>query len=235
MKKISILDVPEDLLEDDPIHEIPQTHQRKSKVTTAKIDQTSDPLPTEILIKEVAEILGIDAQELNDWGKNVRAPMEVLKNILLTAKRFKLNPLLGHIAWELNKENDWEIYIPIDGWIALIHREPTLKGLGFHQAAETENGIPIWMECTIYRSDLAHPVTVREYYAELKTNHPMWIQMPYRMLRHKTLQQCARLVFGISMQELKIPFTTHNTGKLLVTHLSHSSPNSKAMLRGKLI
>lgn len=235
MKKISILDMPEDLLEDDPIHEIPQTRQGKSKVTTAKVDRAIDPLPTEILIKEVAEVLGINAQELNDWGKNVRAPLEVLKNILLTAKRFTLNPILGHIAWEMNEESDWEIYIPIDGWIALIHREPTLKGLAFHQAAKTENAIPIWMECTIYRSDLAYPVTVREYYAELKSDHPMWIQMPYRMLRHKTLQQCVRLAFGISMPELKIPFRIQDTRKPLVTHPSHSSANRKAILRQKLI
>jgi hypothetical protein len=234
MKKVSILNMSEDLLREDPIQGIPQTHWGKSKVTTTQIDRVTKQFSIEILIKEVAGVLGINAQELNDWVKNIHASTEVLKNILLTAKRFKLNPILGHIAWEINKENDWEIYIPIDGWIALIHREPTFKGLGFQQAPETENAIPNWMECTIYRSDLDYPVTVREYYAELKTDHPMWIEMPYRMLRHKTLQQCARLAFGISMQELKIPLTPHNTEELLVAHPSHSTPNRKAMLRQKL-
>jgi hypothetical protein len=112
---------------------------------------------------------------------------------------------LGQIDWEANLDGSYEGYIPIDGWISLIHRQPTFQGIHFHQSPETEHEIPIWMECTIYRSDLTHPITVREYYAELKTDHPMWSQMPRRMLRHKTLQQCARLAFGISAPELKIP------------------------------
>ena len=129
-------------------------------------------------------------------------PEELLKAILRIAKRCKLNPVFGQIAWELDTTGDYEVYIPIDGWIALIHREPSFQGLTFHQSAETKNNIPMWMECTIYRSDLPHPITVREYFAELKTDHPMWQRMPRRMLRHKTMQQCARLAFRISTQKI---------------------------------
>ena len=85
----------------------------------------------------------------------------------------------------------------------MIHRQPTFQGITFEQPSETENGIPIWMECRLYRSDLTHSVVVREYYAELKTDHPIWQQIPRRMLRHKSLQQCARLAFDISIQEFK--------------------------------
>jgi hypothetical protein len=99
-----------------------------------------------------------------------------------------LNPLLGQIDWELNLDGSYEVYIPIDGWITMIHREPSFKRLTFSQATETEEGIPIWMDCSIYRADLIQPITVREYYSELKTDHPIWNQMPRRMLRHKTLQ-----------------------------------------------
>jgi hypothetical protein len=56
---------------------------------------------------------------------------------------------------------------------------------------------PVWMECTIHRSDFAVPMTVREYLSEVRTDHAIWDQMPRRMLRHKTFQQCARLAFGI--------------------------------------
>ena len=41
------------------------------------------------------------------------------------------------------------------------------------------------------------PTITREYYLEVKTDHPTWLQMPRRMLRHRALTQCARLAFGI--------------------------------------
>jgi hypothetical protein len=41
------------------------------------------------------------------------------------------------------------------------------------------------------------PTITREYYLEVKTEHPTWLQMPRRMLRHRALTQCARLAFGI--------------------------------------
>jgi hypothetical protein len=115
----------------------------------------------------------------------------------------------------------------------LIHRQPTFQGIAFNQSPETEDGIPIWMECTIYRSDLTHPVTVREYYAELKTEHPMWSQMPNRMLRHKTLQQCARLAFGIAVPEFKTSVPSKSTTKSTFSNTSVPI-NHKALLKEKL-
>ena len=215
MKKASILDMPEDLLDEDQPH-------RPS-------EPALDPLVT-----EVANTLGISPQELNHWTKEAEAPEGVLKLILRVAKRYQLNPLLGQIDWELNLDGSYEVYIPIDGWIAMIHREPSFKGLTFSQAIETEDGIPIWMECSIYRADLIQPIAVREYYVEVKTEHPMWQQMPRRMLRHKTLQQCARLAFGISVPELKIPITPPMMGKPAMVYASQSAPDRKALLKEKL-
>ena len=212
MKKVSILDLPEDLLEEDQPH-------RPSEPTLDR------------LVTEVANTLEITSQELSHWTKEAVVPEEVLKLILRNALRLKLNPLLGQIDWELNLDGSYEVYIPIDGWIAMIHREPSFKGLTFSQATETEEGIPIWMECSIYRADLIQPITVREYYAELKTDHPIWNQMPRRMLRHKTLQQCARLTFGISVPELRIPNMQPVTEKAAMLQSSQSEPNRKALLR----
>lgn len=215
MKRVPILDMPEDLLDNDQPH-------RPS-------EPTLDPLVT-----EVANTLGITSQELSHWAKEAVAPEEVLKVILRTALRFKLNPLVGQIDWELNLDGSYEVYIPIDGWIAMIHREPSFKGLSFSQATETELGIPLWMECSIYRADLIQPITVREYYAELKTDHPMWTQMPRRMLRHKTLQQCARLAFGISIPELN---PRRHATRPLVSSISLQTSchvGSKKLLKEKL-
>ncbi|BEI41402.1 hypothetical protein PHIN9_13330 [Polynucleobacter sp. HIN9] len=215
MKKVSILDLPEDLLDDDQPH------------------PPSEPT-LDILVTEVANTLGIVPQELSHWAKEAVAPEEVLQLILRTALRLKLNPLLSQVDWEHNLEGGYEVYIPIDGWIAMIHREPSFKGLTFGQANETEEGIPIWMECSIYRADLIQPITVREYYAELKTDHPIWNQMPRRMLRHKTLQQCARLAFGISVPELKISLVPPVTEKTAILQVSQSAPDRKTVLRQKL-
>ncbi|BEI35820.1 hypothetical protein PHIN6_13380 [Polynucleobacter sp. HIN6] len=216
MKRLSILDLPEDLLEEDQPN-------RSS-------EPTLDPLVT-----EVANALAIASQELSHWAKEAVVPEEVLKLLLRVANRYQLNPLLGQIDWELNLDGSYEVYIPIDGWIAMIHREPSFKGLTFSQATETEEGgVPLWMECSIYRADLIQPITVREYYAELKTEHPIWQQMPRRMLRHKTLQQCARLTFGISVPELKIPITPPMMEKQAMVQVSQSAPDRKALLRQKL-
>ncbi len=215
MKKVSILDLPEDLLEED------------------QPNPPSEPT-LDTLVTEVANVLGINSQELSHWTKEAVVPEEILKSILRVAKRYQLNPVLGQIDWELNLDGSYEVYIPIDGWITMIHREPSFKGLSFSQATETEEGIPIWMECSIYRADLMHPITVREYYAELKTDHPIWNQMPRWMLRHKTLQQCARLAFGIGVPELKIPLVPPVTEKTAILQVSQSAPNHKALLRQKI-
>jgi hypothetical protein len=198
MNKPSITNLSEDLLERNLTLKTSQSQKSKRKVA---IDQSNSPTNDRIieaLINDVHKTLGICIQDLHDWIQENPLPVELLKDILHTAKHFQLHPFMGHIDWELSPEGDWEIYIPVDGWITMILREPTFQGITFNQSDETENGISAWMECTIYRSNMMHPITVREYFCELKTNHPVWQHMPRRMMRHKTVQQCARFAFGIS-------------------------------------
>jgi hypothetical protein len=57
------------------------------------------------------------------------------------------------------------------------------------------------MECTIYRHDRILPIIVKEYLDEVKTDQLYWQQMPRRMLRHRVIQQCARLAFGIGQAD----------------------------------
>ena len=54
------------------------------------------------------------------------------------------------------------------------------------------------MECTIHRSDRPISTTAREYLAEVRYDSDIWKKMPRRMLRHRALQQCARLAFAIN-------------------------------------
>jgi RecT family len=235
MNKDSILDMPDDLLDDAQPKQRSKSQVVQSRHVTNQRNPPESGSALDASVSETANTLGIAVEELANWTQEVIVSKDVLKSILTTAKRYKLNPLLGQIDWEANLEGGYEVYIPIDGWIAMIHRQPTFQGIAFDQSPETEHGIPIWMECTIYRSDLAHPISVREYYAELKTEHPMWSQMPRRMLRHKTLQQCARLTFGITVPELKIPFMPTAMEKLVAVHSNQSPLNRKAILRQKLI
>jgi hypothetical protein len=234
MNKCSILDMPEDLLDEDQPKQQSKSQATQSRHVTNQRNHPESVSNLDTLVGETANTLGITMEEFRNWIKDAALPEAVLKTILITAKRYQLNPLLGQIDWEMNRDGHYEVFIPIDGWIAMIHRESSFKGLAFDQSPETEHGIPIWIECTIYRSDLTHPITVREYYAELKTDHPLWQQMPRRMLRHKTLQQCARLAFGISIQKLKILQPQINQPKLNLLIQKNISISRKNLLKEKL-
>lgn len=234
MKKVSILDMSEDLLDEDQPKQRSRSKVAKARYVTNHQNQPERGSALDTLVSETAHALGIAIKELHNWKQDPMVPEDVLKKILMTAIRLKLNPLLGQIDWELNVDGSYEVYIPIDGRITLIHRKPTFQGITFDQSPETENGIPVWMECTIYRSDLTHPITVREYYTELKTDHPAWQQMPRRMLRHKTLQQCVRLAFGITVPELKIALKPPITQKLSAENSGQNRPGHKALLKQKL-
>ncbi len=227
--------MPEDLLDEDQSKQQSKPKGAQLRHATNKHNQPESGSDLDALVGETANTLRIAMGELRNWTQEAIVPKDVLKSVLRTAKRYQLNPLLGQIDWEANLEGGYEVFIPIDGWIAMIHRESSFKGLAFDQSPEAEHGIPIWMECTIYRSDLTHPITVREYYAELKTDHPVWQQMPRRMLRHKTLQQCARLAFGITVPELKTPFIPTTVEKLGRANLNQSPLDRKALLKQKLI
>jgi len=61
------------------------------------------------------------------------------------------------------------------------------------QAQTLIDGVPEWIECTIYRKDRKLPICVREYFSEVKGASIIWQKMPNRMLRHRALQQCVRL------------------------------------------
>lgn len=235
MKTVSTMDLTEDLWDESSSKRNHRDHKFKPKTPIANPKRFADVPELEQLVAEVASALEVVSDELAHWVQHTSIPTDVMKTILITAKRLKLNLLLGHIAWEFNDENYWEVYIPIDGWIALIHREPSFQGITFSESAHFEEGIPLWMECTIYRNNLAHPITVREYVAELKTDHPMWTQMPRRMLRHKTLQQCARLAFGISVPEIKIPIKTMNSSEKNIIPKNLNNLNPKEILKRKLM
>ena len=123
-------------------------------------------------------------------------PSHTLLALLRIAREHRLDPLKEEVALALYDDCHWQAYITVEGYSKLLNKHPAFDGLAFTQSEENNNGIPIWMECTIYRKDRSHPIVVREYFEEAKGEQKIWQKMPRRMLRHRVMQQCARLAVG---------------------------------------
>ena len=172
-------------------------------------DDLSKPieLMDRLIQKEIstcAGLIGVEADELQAWiDLQIAVPAKSILALLRVAKQYELDPLQEEVLLTLYGDH-WQASISVDGWIKLINRHPAFAGMSFTESPKTDQGLPLWMECTIYRSDRAIPTTVREYLTEVKTDSDIWKKMPRRMLRHRTLQQCARLAFVINPLEAQI-------------------------------
>lgn len=157
----------------------------------------------EQLIKETCQQLNIDQGLLNLWlDQYAHVPINTVFNLLHLAQKYKLDPLSDEVAITNHTDGSYQAYISIDGWSKLINEHPQYGGISLRESSELSEGIPSWIECTIYRHDRLIPVVIKEYLEEVKTEHPSWQRMPRRMLRHRVIQQCARLAFGISASDL---------------------------------
>ena len=184
---------------------------------------------------ECARQLDLHQEELSAWlNLQAGAPDKTLLCLLRSAKDHSLDPLKNEILIT-QYDQLHQVSISVDGWIKLIHRHPNFAGLTFAESSEKVEGLPIWMECTIYRNNLTIPTTIREYYAEVKAETSIWQKMPRRMLRHRTLAQCARVALGITplgeqKEEETNPAspTTHKSSSSSET----STPSHQENLRG---
>ena len=194
-------------------------------------------------IAHAAKVLNIEADELHLWldqHQGVTPYTQV--QLLRLASKHLLDPLSDEISIMETKEG-FLPFITIDGWAKLMNQHPQYAGMSLREASECTSQLPAWMECTIYRNDRILPIVVKEYLEEVMTNHPSWQQMPRRMLRHRVIQQCARLAFGISAQEIinvekklintetKNPISTGKKGSkqlkeiLCLNQYSHQKPH----------
>jgi hypothetical protein len=146
-----------------------------------------------------AKLLEVDKFDLQMWFDNLAGTPELAKlKLLHLIVRYRLDPLCEEVSLVQVNPEHWIPIITIDGWTKLINQHAAFSGVTFSESPQMNNGLPIWMECTIYRKDRVHPISVREYFSEVSTEHEAWKKMPRRMLRYRTLQQSARLAFGIS-------------------------------------
>jgi hypothetical protein len=152
-------------------------------------------------IQNTADILKIEADDLQLWLDQYLGITPYTQiQLLRLASKYQLDPLSDEVNLLETKEG-YLPFITIDGWAKLINQHPQYAGMSLRDSTELIDGIPAWMECTIYRNDRILPIVIKEYLEEVRTDHPSWQQMPRRMLRHRVIQQCARLALGISSNE----------------------------------
>lgn len=178
-------------------------------------------------IQNTADILKIEADDLQLWLDQYLGITPYTQiQLLRLASKYQLDPLSDEINLLETKEG-YLPFITIDGWAKLINQHPQYAGMSLRDSTEHIDGIPAWMECTIYRNDRILPIVIKEYLEEVRTDHPSWQQMPRRMLRHRVIQQCARLALGISAQESFAKPTQPSITELLISKKSTKSRSNE--------
>jgi RecT family len=148
---------------------------------------------------KLAVLLGINGEALQEWLSDyAKVPTRAILALLHIAGEYHLNPLNNELALTAYDDGQWQAIVTVDGLYKLINREPAFCGMTFTESSERKNDIPVWMECAIFRSDRINPIVIKEYFDEVKSSFDSWEKMPRRMLRHRTLQQCARAAFGFT-------------------------------------
>jgi hypothetical protein len=143
---------------------------------------------------KAANGLGIDESELKAWiDLQIEVPAKTILTLLRTMQSLHLDPLIEEIGFTQYEDGQWQVFITIEGCSRLLNQHSQFNGLTFKQSDTLIDGVPEWMECSIYRKDRALPITVREHYIEVRGETTIWQKMPRRMLRHRALQQCVRL------------------------------------------
>ena len=204
----NLVTIQEDLLEDDinqlrasdrqalPEEELTDKKNNSSpKNLSLAIDLLNQLIQKET--SKIAKVLELEEAELQAWiNLQVMVPKQTLLVLLRIAREHNLDPLKDEVALALYDDSCWQAYITVEGYCKILNSHPAFNGIAFIQSAEESNGVPIWMECSIYRKDRIMPIVVREYFEEVKREQAIWQKMPRRMLRNRVMQQCAKLSLG---------------------------------------
>jgi phage recombination protein Bet len=141
---------------------------------------------------------------------------EQMTALLIVADQYGLNPFTKEIYAYPDKQNGIVAVVSVDGWSRMINQHPDMDGMEFiydgnwitDQAGAKP--CPASIECAIYRKGRTHPIKIKEFLdecfrpplqgkknnGEAYTVNGPWQSHTKRMLRHKSLIQCARIAFG---------------------------------------
>lgn len=207
IEEINLVNIPGDL----PVHHPHQKSLENNRGSFRYIELMDRLLQK--AISNCAAQIQVDKEELQAWVNcQIEVPHKTILHLLRSSYEYKLDPLQEEIVITQYDDN-WQVSISVDGWIKLLHQHPAYTGIHFSQSPEPENLSSTWMECTIYRSDEIMPTTVREYLSEVQNDGEIWKKMPRRMLRHRVLQQCARLAIGIRPPQMENHLQEKPTGQ----------------------
>jgi RecT family len=127
-----------------------------------------------------------------------KASVEEFAAFVMTAHHYNLNPLLREIYAYPKPGGGLQVIVSVDGWANLINSHPMCDGFDFEDHLD-DKGELVSVTCRMYRKDRSHPVTATEYMVECyQPNSSVWQKWKRRMLRHKSLIQCARYTYGFS-------------------------------------
>lgn len=109
--------------------------------------------------------------------------------LLIVADQYGLNPFTKEIYAFPSRSGGIVPIVGIDGWLRIINEHPQYDGMDFEQDDDE-------CTCKMHRKDRKHPTVITEYFEECKKETDAWKKWPKRMLRHKSIIQCARVAFG---------------------------------------
>jgi len=172
----------------------------------------------EVKLQTLSNILKIDTQEMALWfSEHSHIHQTIMLLFLRIANRYALDPTIGEIIFIQVENEKIKPFVTTNGWIRLIHRENQFDGMVFNYPdaylSEPINKLgnpsntslallPAWVECTIWKKDCAHPITVREYLQDSMTQEIPEQDKALRLLRKRALSACAKIAFGITTPEL---------------------------------
>ena len=221
--------------EQTPAKENPITRQQVLKAHLETQESNKNPSKNKGIdvlsqaIERTSTHLNIDKEELILWLDQQAAPLYTQLQLLRMAQKYQLDPLSDEVGIFEHEDQTQGVYITIDGWAKIMNQHTQYAGMSLRESTEHINNIPTWMECTIYRNDRILPIIVKEYFEEVRTAHPSWQQMPRRMLRHRVIQQCARLALGISCPESSYKSSDANT--IQSSPIKNNTEKIKKLLR----
>ena len=158
--------------------------------------QTAKPRALEVM----AARLNIEPGKMMATLKGTVFPTctdDELAMMVLVCNEFQLNPFLREVYAFPKKGGGIVPVVGVDGWNRILLRQEQYDGIEF-SFEDDEKGDVYSCTATVYVKGRSHPVKITEYFSECVRNTDPWKQMPRRMMRNKTLNQAARVAFGVA-------------------------------------
>lgn len=178
--------------------------EKQTQPTVATVAQASAQPHGRSAIMTLANRLGVEPGDLflrslrQVAFRSADVNNEQLMALVVVANQYKLNPFTRELYAFPDRQSGGIVpVVSVDGWLRIINDHPQNDGLAYKQADDND-GMGVYGECTIWRKDRTHELTLREYLKEVVRNIDTWRQYPSRMLRHKTIIQTGRVAFGFA-------------------------------------